>query len=57
VHELAKNLSWNEGAARAAISTHNKKMFCFLFINVRNTHYIAGHTGSCPLVASRHDEV
>jgi hypothetical protein len=25
VHELAKNLSWNEGAARAAISTHNKK--------------------------------
>jgi len=57
VHELAKNLSWNEDAARAAISTHNKKMFCCLFISVRNAHYIAGHTGSCPLVASRHDEV
>ena len=26
MHELAKNLSWNEGAARAAaISTHNRK--------------------------------
>jgi hypothetical protein len=25
VHELAKNFSWNEGAARAAVGTHNKK--------------------------------
>jgi hypothetical protein len=38
MHELAKNLLWNEGAAAAAaaVSAHIKSMFCCLFINVRN---------------------
>src|SRR5215203_7266884 len=39
------------------VLTTRKCSVVYLLINVRNTHYIAGHTGSCPLVASRHDEV